>query len=171
MAAVRRFSAYWALGLIGLFVALGTAITIPNVFHDQYRHFSEDFDNPDFRSSCDNAPQSLWLSGIGRPLAAEMECFVFEHATGIPALMNLRVGVLLVMAGALAFLGYSYFRITENDALSFLLALAIFVLPGAQNTLFMTNFPNALAPLLAVTAYLVLHASPGSRSGGGTMSM
>src|SRR5262245_29024906 len=129
MAAVRRLSAYWALGLIGLFVALGSAITIPNVFHDQYRLFGEDFGNPNFRSSCDNDPQGLWLTGLGRPLAAEMECFVFEYAEGIAPLMKLRVGVLLVMAGALAVLSYSFFRITGHDALSFLLALAIFVLP------------------------------------------
>lgn len=158
--AVRRLFLQFFLFLLALFLTLGAAITIPNVSRDQYRYFSKKSAiDENFKPSCRDDPQNPWLYNLGRPIAAKMECFVFQKTSDIASLMRLRIGVLSAMALAAVLLNLSFFRILGNELQAFFLTIPIFTLPGSQNTLFMTNFPNAFAPIFALLAYLTLHSA------------
>src|ERR1041385_6679794 len=140
-----------------LWFAHEAAISIRSVHHDQYRYFHDNTGQPEvFKSSCANDFQNEWLSTIGRPGGALLECFVFRNSTSVRALLWLRLGVILELGLGATLLAICLRR-AVSDIPAVLLSVAIFTLPGFQNAVFMTNYANATAPILGLVSFIVLN--------------
>ena len=147
---------FFVIAYLAIFLSLASAVWIPTAHHDNTRYFRS-FDT-NAKRSCTNDGQYSWLYLIGRPISAKLECQVFKHAGSLHDLNNMRIAVIGVLAlGASAF-GALLYRFGFDLLSSWLTAVAIFILPGAQNAVFMTNFPNALAAMCPVLAYWCLES-------------
>src|ERR1017187_8237837 len=154
-AAAPRIST-WLICVAVLGLVFLPVFVIPYAHHDQYRHFRDPGANAAFKQSCTNDPQYGWLYLVGRPIAAETECVIFEHTARLSDLIAFRFWVLALLA--LAATSYAeLIRRSLSRLASVTLSLAIFTLPGAQVAVFMTNLANVLAPLLATLPYLALN--------------
>ncbi|MEO7861109.1 MAG: hypothetical protein ABIU05_11805 [Nitrospirales bacterium] len=149
---------FFAITYVAIFLSLSSAVWIPTAHHDNTRYFRS-FDT-NSKSSCTNDGQYGWLHLIGRPLTAKLECQVFKHAGSLHDLNNMRIGVIAILALGASALGALLYRFGFDILSSWLTAVAIFILPGAQNAVFMTNFPNALAALCSMLAYWCLEWGP-----------
>lgn len=149
---------FFVSAYLAIFLSLAAAVWIPVAHHDNTRYFRS-FDT-NAKERCVNDGQYSWLYLIGRPITAKLECQVFKHASSLHDLNNMRIAVIGILAlGASAF-GALLHRSGFDMLSSWLTAVAIFILPGAQNAVFMTNFPNALAALCSVLAYWCLECCP-----------
>lgn len=147
---------YFVSAYVVIFLALAATVWIPSAHHDNVRYFNFKFDE-DVKTGCDT--QYVWLHLIGRPITAKLECQVFKHVRSLQDLNNMRIAVIGILAlGASAF-GALLCRFGFDILSSWLTAVAIFILPGAQNAVFMTNFPNAFAVLCSILAYWILEWS------------
>jgi hypothetical protein len=147
---------YFVGAYVALFLALAATVWIPAAHHDNVRYFNFKFDEVT-KPGCDT--QYVWLHLIGRPITAKLECQVFKHARSLHDLNNMRIVVIGILAmGATAF-GALLYRFGFDLRSSWLTAIAVFLLPGAQNAAFMTNFPNVLAVLASMLAYWCLDGS------------
>ena len=149
---------FFASAYLAIFLALAATVWIPVAHHDNTRYFRSL--DASTKGSCINDSQYVWLHLIGRPIAAKLECQVFKHVGSLHDLSNLRIAVIGILAmGASAF-GALLHRFGFDTRSSWLTAVAVFILPGAQNAVFMTNFPNALAALCSMLAYWCLEWRP-----------
>jgi hypothetical protein len=149
---------FFVSAYVAIFLSLAAAVWIPTAHHDNTRYFR--WFDANAKASCLNDGQHKWLYLIGRPISAKLECQVFKHASSLHDLNNMRIAVIGILAlGASAFGGLLY-RFGFDIRSSWLTSVAIFLLPGAQNAVFMTNFPNALAALCPMLAYWCLEWSP-----------
>ena len=98
----------------------------------------------------------MWLRRIGRPLTAEWECRIFRHVETLTQLEYFRAAVILSLFFCCLVFGACLVRAGCKPLPGFASATAIFLLPGAQNAVFMTNFANTTAPLWAGVSYLLL---------------
>lgn len=149
------FLGFFLTAYLFLFLSFAPTVWIESAHHDNTRYFRVSASN-DFKSSCDNDSQYGWLHLIGRPVAAELECQVFKHTRSLADLGLLRSIVIGIIAASAAMLAILLARLGVDKLSAGLTAIAVFCLPGAQNTALMTNFPNALAPLISLTAYFLL---------------
>lgn len=149
---------FFVSAYLAIFLTLASAVWIPAAHHDNTRYFRS-FDT-NAKERCANDGQYGWLYLIGRPITAKLECQVFKHAGSLHDLNNMRIAVIGILAlGASAF-GALLHRFGFDRLSSWLTAVAIFILPGAQNAVFMTNFPNALAAMCPLLAYWCLEWRP-----------
>ncbi len=120
--------------------------------HDQYRYFREDFGDPEFKQHCYNDSENGSIRTLGRPLGAKLECFVFFHVHKVRDLTYFRVLVVIGLTLTALILSIWMQGMQVQPWPARLLAVGIMALPGGQNAVFMTNLPNALTPLLAMSA-------------------
>ena len=152
---VSFFVFTFSISFIILFLSFDSMIWIESAHHDNTRYFR--VSNADeFKSHCRNDSQYGWLFLIGRPASAMLECQVFKNTRQLSDLGRMRFFVIGIIAAASALLAVliSQFGISRLSA--GMVAISVFSLPGMQNAAFMTNFPNALTPFLAIGAYMIL---------------
>lgn len=150
------FSKFFLLSLIIYILIYSSALIIDFAHHDQYRYFREDHGQADFKQDCSNDYQNGWLYIIGRPLAAKLECLNFRSAHQLEDLSKLRFGVLVIVSFSAALLGSWLVSLNLNEKCSFFLSASIFTLPGTQNTVFMSNYANAIVPVLCLLSYATI---------------
>ncbi|MEE3718395.1 hypothetical protein V2H45_16765 [Tumidithrix elongata RA019] len=153
------FTVCFLLGAVFLYFTFAATTIVPYAHHDQIRYFREDFGNPELKNNCYRDVQYQHLYSIGRPITAELECMTFRNVHTLSDLNLLRIGVILLLAIALALLSLWLISLGISRPVALFLSAAVFTLPGAQNTVFMTNFANAVAPLLAIASSLVMSTS------------
>lgn len=156
----------FALALVALVAILlmtySGAFTIPYAHHDQYRYFHDPAGDGLVKNSCAGDPEYLLIYQIGRPLAAELECVVFKNTRTLEDLARFRVGVIVVLSVSAALLASLLVTIRFPIWSAIFVSAAVFSLPGASNTVFMTNFPNAIAPGAALAAFLLFNPANGA---------
>ncbi len=147
------FCGYFSAAYVALFLCFSSVVFIESAHHDNTRYFR--VSNSDaFKSSCFNDSQYEWLYIIGRPITAEIECQVFKRTRSLSDLAEMRVLVIGVIAAATAALGLILVGVGLHWITALAIAIAVFTLPGMQNAAFMTNFPNAIAPLFALLSFI-----------------
>jgi hypothetical protein len=149
------FLTYFILAYLLLFLAFQSTVWIESAHHDNTRYFRSD-NSVAFKSNCYNDSQYPWIILTGRPITAQVECQVFKNTLQLDDLNKMRVAVIGLIATAAAVLALILLKLGVEQISAFLIALAIFSLPGMQNAAFMTNFANAVTPLLALLAYFLI---------------
>jgi len=160
----KVFAGFFLAGSLFLFLVFSATIAIPSAHHDQTRHFREYGHDPGFKGNSHNDRQYGWLYLIGRPIAAEIEAAIYRNTYDLSDLSRFRIGVILVLGADIGLLGAFLVALGLSRTVAFCLSAAVFTLPGVQNAVFMTNYPNALAPLLGLISYL-LFSVPGGAAG------
>ncbi|OGG96381.1 MAG: hypothetical protein A2527_02125 [Candidatus Lambdaproteobacteria bacterium RIFOXYD2_FULL_50_16] len=156
--AVKFISLAQTLGLFGLLLGAlyfiyADNFNLPTAHHDQTRYFTEYGTDLANKASCAFDRQHKWLFLVGRPISAFLECQVATRVFVLQDLVFFRFLVLILMAAGATLLAVLAVAVGLPLGVAGLMALAIYCLPGAQNTIFMTNLPNALAPLLGLMSY------------------
>src|SRR5579863_2969534 len=93
---ILPFAAAWAVAACALAVVEAAALTNSFVHHDQYRYFIETLTNPGLKKLCESDRQYLWLYKIGRPITAEIECFIFRSVDLPSDLTRFRIAVVVL---------------------------------------------------------------------------
>lgn len=150
------FSAVFLAAIAVLSTAESSALTTAFAHHDQYRYFAETLLNPRIKQICGADRQYYWLWKIGRPLSAELECLVFRHVSTLPDLTPFRRFTILIQSLSAAILALALQRADVSPVPAGSLAISVFLLPGAANTIFMANLPNAITPILAIGSHMLL---------------
>lgn len=154
-AGVVKFLGHFIVAYILLFISFSSVVWHESAHHDNTRYFRVS-SSEEFKSSCYNDSQYGWLYIIGRPMTAEIECKVFKYTKQLKDLSTLRVFVIGFIAAAAAILSLVFLRFGLDKGTSLFISVAIFSLPGMQNAAFMTNFSNAISPIVALAAFLFL---------------
>jgi hypothetical protein len=151
---VWRWLAVYGVCLAVLLAAYAAELTVPYAAHDQYWFFLEAGE----KTSCANSVNYEWLWMIGRPLTAWADCFIFKHTSTIQDLIHVRLGTLAIMA--LGATGLVRLLSTRGLGLAAALplALAVYLLPGAQHAAFMGPLAHAVPACAAFAAYASLDA-------------
>lgn len=149
---------FFILIFLVLFLSFASAVWIKIAPHDNVRYFAGiNSDSVDrIKSSCKNDGQNHSIYAIGRPVAALLECFVFKHVWSFNDLGMMRTGVIVLLALAATLLGLILNKYGFDQLSAVLTAIAIFTLPGVQNTVFMACYANALTPLVAIGTFFFL---------------
>ena len=146
------------LGIAGtvMFLVLmfyGVAIDIPFAHHDTLRYFGKHFMPLTTVDPQDPFYSYSWA--IGRPVAAELEDFLFRRISDFSGLSLARL-LCAALAGLLAWLAaLSFRRLSLGSVISILLGIFVAVLPGLQDRVFMAMPHCILGACSAVGAYLV----------------
>lgn len=156
---ILPFLAVWAAAICVLAAVESAALTTTFVHHDQYRYFIETLTNPNLKSLCESDRQYLWLYKIGRPFTAEIECFIFRRVSFPSDLTCFRIAVVVLQGLGAAIVAVILRRCGLRWISGTALGIAIFLLPGEQNAVFMANFANVLTPILALTSRLALEVA------------
>lgn len=165
LVALVHFLIVAAVAFCILSVAEAPALWTVFAHHDQYRLFAETLDNPAIKHACEADRQYLWLYKIGRPLTAELECMIFRHANAPSDLTPFRQAVVFLQAIAAAVFAMILRRCQVSWVAAGALGTAVFLLPGEQNAVFMANFANVLAPILALMSHTLLELAANRRRG------
>jgi|APSaa5957512535_1039671.scaffolds.fasta_scaffold18033_1 hypothetical protein len=135
-----------------LFSINAPILWIDNAHHDVIRHFSVTNTN----KICIQDPQHGWLKDkIARPFAAALECLVFKNVDIQQDLTFWRLIVLLILALANTMLITLLLKNSVKLLNAFLISTPIFILPGAINSVFMANIPNAIALLMSLISFFI----------------
>ncbi len=159
----RRLAAIYAMVAAAITLVFLPAVLIPYAHHDNARYFSKPADPADF--SCRDDYQYQWIRGLGRPLAAEIECRINFTLTGslsdLSALKAL-TAVYVILSASLLIQIFSHGGLPPPAA--GILALLLTILPGVQNAVMMANLVNALTLLVTLfAAGIVMMKRPGWR--------
>jgi hypothetical protein len=142
----------FGLCLVFLIATYATSLLVAFAHHDQYRFFREDYGDPTFKEHCYNDSENGSIRTLGRPLGAKLECTIFFHTFRIRHLSYFRA--ICVLGFALTAMIVSLWLQSLGVGIwgARLFALGLVTLPGAQNAVFMSNMPNTLTPLVALSA-------------------
>ncbi len=145
----------YTLTCAALFLCFSSAVFVESIYHDNTRYFRNSV-GVEGGSDFGVDGQYGWLQVIGRPIAAEIENLIFKYTRDFSDLALFRCIVIGILAAGAATLAVLLSRFGLDWIASWMIATALFTLPGGQITVFMTNIPNALCVLLSLLACVVL---------------
>ncbi len=149
----RHFILFFAAAFACLYLAFSATVIVPYVNHDSVRYFHKVFNKKDPRVNFD--PQYRWVHSCGRPLAAELEQFLYkkiEHLSDLSFARLVSVAAFALSAALLACMGVS---LGIDLIAAFALSVAIFTLPGVQESVFVPYLFNTLPIFGSIVAYAV----------------
>jgi len=148
-----RFFLFFAFGFVLLFLAFSSAVYIPYTNHDSIRYFHKFYNH---QSDGLIYPQYNYEYNLGRPLAAELDEFLYRHIQHLSDMSTLRFLVITSFALSVALLATVAVAQGISWLQAFGLSVAIFTLPGIEDFIFVPYIANALAILVALLGNLLL---------------
>jgi hypothetical protein len=151
----------WTRGWATIFLIIaGTqyfTLTHSLAHHDQYRYFIDTLDHPEARDLCELDRQYEWAYKIGRPFTAEIECWIFNHTQVISDITPFRWLTVLLQAVGATILALFLLSLGLSSIAAFAISIAIYLLPGQQNSVLMANLTYPITPAISVGAYWLFH--------------
>ncbi len=146
-----RFLLFFVGSFLCLFLVFSSAESVPYVAHDTVRLFNKFF-------TAEPAPDYLmykFVYAMGRPLEAELETVVaksIHHLRDLTRIRNIALVVMSLNAALLGLIAYSYGMAAVP---AFCIGVAVFTLPGFQETFFVPALCMSLAVSCALLAHLI----------------
>ena len=140
-----------------LFSANASLLWIDNAHHDVIRHFNATYEH---KKRCSQDPQYKWLRDkIARPVAADLECLVFKNVNRHQDFIPWRFLILFLLSVTCTLLVKILIQHSIKFSNALLVAIPLFLLPGATNSLIMVNLANSLTLLLALIAFMTFDSA------------
>jgi hypothetical protein len=153
---VSRLLLYFLICFGVLYLIYSDSVTIPFAYHDQVRHFGEDYHHSFFKEDCANDHIANFLFDIGRPVAAGIECLVFKNVHDLEDISMVRLMVIALLAVCMTLVAFRLETALRNIWVALFLSGAIFALPGPNIAIFQGGIQNGLSVLLAILSYMIL---------------
>ncbi len=147
----RHFILFFLTAFALLFLALSATVIMPYVGHDSVRYFHRAFNYIDPHGDL----QYQFVHASGRPLAAELEQFLYYNVNHLSDLSFLRLLSIVITALSAAVLAGLAVSAGLSPVAALCLSVAIFTLPGVQESIFVPYLFNTLPILSSLLAYAV----------------
>lgn len=143
----------YIISLLSVLLIYSPLLVIPFAQEDDYFYFG--YDN---RHSFTHHPQYAFFNVLGRPLCNAVGFFFAKLISTVNDFTLTRFLAMLLIAGLMTILIRYLQKLTVSFVLSFLIALAIFILPGIQFCLILGSASVlTLVLLLSLSASIVLN--------------